>query len=209
MRYIIGIDFDNTIAGYDEVMCSVAVREGLLPPGTGKTKREIRDMIRRLPDGERKWRTVQAFAYGPCIGDASLIDGVWDFIEMCKRQHWTVVVVSHKTEFAGLAQFKSNLRVSALDWMKKYRFFDTDDGLNLSRQDVYFESTRRSKIERIKTLKCTHFIDDLEETFLEDTFPTNVQKVLYAPYGQHLSLPDATIAVSWKEISDHIFSSRV
>ena len=32
---------------------------------------------------------------------------------------------------------------------------------NLRREDIYFEETKQRKIERIKKLGCTHYIDDL------------------------------------------------
>ena len=50
--------------------------------------------------------------------------------------------------------------------MEQQGFFDPK-GLNLKRENVYFESTREEKVARIGFLKCTHFIDDLEETFDE------------------------------------------
>ena len=39
--------------------------------------------------------------------------------------------------------------------------------LGLTEGDVFFNSTREEKIERIANLRCTDFIDDLEETFLK------------------------------------------
>jgi len=81
--------------------------------------------------------------------------------------------------------------------------------LGLTFDDVYFESTRREKIERIKEIQCTHFIDDLEETFLEDTFPTDIEKILYMTYMKHSAVQGVRLAASWKEIKDHVFGSSI
>jgi hypothetical protein len=71
---------------------------------------------------------------------------------------------------------------------------------------VYFESTRMDKIERIKKLKCTHFVDDLEEVFIEESFPSGVKKILYAPGADHSDINGIIIAENWKRIYEHCFS---
>ena len=91
--------------------------------------------------------------------------------------------------------------------MKQNRFLEAD-GLGVSPADVYFEVTRRDKVERLKNLGCTHFIDDLEEVFLDASFPTNVEKILYDPYEQNSLLPGVKVAKTWKEISEYFFDAR-
>jgi hypothetical protein len=207
MEDIVGVDFDNTIVDYSDVMHSAAVRQGLISPGVRQSKKDIRDAIRHLPDGEIKWQKLQAIVYGPMMGAASLIDGVRTFFELCKQHKVRAYIVSHKTEFARRDETSTNLREAALAWMSENGFFEAD-GMGLSRHDVYFESTRREKIERIRRLGCTHFIDDLEETFLEESFPADVEKILYAPHVQHSSLQGVKVAATWKEICDYFFDAR-
>lgn len=207
MDYIIGVDFDNTIVSYDEVIYNVALEKGWIKPEAKKSKKEIRDTIRQLPGGEIKWQRVQAAVYGPRMGEARLIDGVRPFFEWCKRHQVRVYIVSHKTEFARRDETGTNLRMTALVWMRQNGFFDSD-GMGLPEKNVYFESTRRQKVARIRELKCSHFIDDLEETFLETGFPPNVKKILYAPHKVHSSLLGVRVVSSWEEISDYFFSTR-
>jgi hypothetical protein len=207
MPLIIGVDFDNTLTSYDDLMHSIAIQHGLIPPDTPKSKKEIRDTIRQLPNGEIRWQQLQAIAYGPRMGEARLIDGVKRFFELCQQHPIKVYIISHKTEFANLDETGTNLRLAALDWMTRNGFFD-NDGLGISREDVYFESTRRKKIQRIEQLQCTHVIDDLEETFLEDSFPTHVEKILYAPRPRHLSLPGVRIVSTWREICEYFFDTE-
>lgn len=198
----VGIDFDNTLVDYDDIMHRAAVRFGFIDSDASRSKKNIRDEVRRLPDGEMKWRKLQAFVYGEAMDEARLMEGVRDFFDLCKRAGIRTYIVSHKTEFAVADEKKINLRQVALEWMDKRGFFD-EDGLGLSRRDVYFEMTRQEKVERIKKLGCTHFIDDLEETFQESSFPRDVQKFLYAPHNGNVSSRDVRVSRTWDEIREY------
>ena len=199
---VIGIDFDNTIISYDEIMHKFAVQWDFIEADSTKSKKEIRNKIRLLPDGEMKWQKLQAVVYGTEIEQASLPDGVLLFIKGCKKNDIPVYIVSHKTAFASFDK-TVNLRQAALSWMQKNGFFNS---CGLSRKNVYFESTRHEKIDRIRHLKCTHFVDDLEETFLEPSFPASVKKFLYAPHTRHSFLPGVKVVSSWTEINDYFFN---
>lgn len=206
MGLLIGIDFDNTIASYDDILHKIAVSRGLILQDTPKTKKEIRDGIRRLPHGDIGWQRLQSIVYGSRMEEAKLMDGVQTFLDLCKRHKIPVRIVSHKTQYANFDETRTNLRVAALNWMKANRFFDSD-GLGLFQSEVYFESTRLLKIERIRSLGCTHFVDDLEETFLEASFPANIEKILYAPHPQSSYPHGVKVFTSWKEISGHFFAA--
>ena len=206
MKYIIGIDFDNTLVSYEQVIYKVAEQQGLNICGTNKSKKNIRDSIRLLPNGEIEWQKLQAIVYGPRMGEAKLIDGVKEFLSLCKQNNIKVYIVSHKTEYARFDQTKTNLRKAALSWMGKNGFFE-DDGLGLSKENVYFEATRIEKIERIRYLACTHFIDDLEELFLELSFPAGIVKVLFAPDKLSLAgeISDVRLYNTWNDIGSYLF----
>jgi len=204
MGYVIGVDFDNTIVGHDDLIYKVARERGLIPPVTPKSKREIRDAMRRSPEGEISWQQVQAVVYGPRMPESVLIDGVERFLKTCRRLEVPVFIVSHKTAFASYDATRTNLRKAALDWLRDRGFFGVN-GMGMTPDQVFFESTRHEKIERIKQLGCTHFIDDLEETFLEDSFPEHVVKILYDPHLAHGPLPGVIALSSWEEIVDRLF----
>lgn len=200
---ILGIDFDNTIVNYDNVLYERALQSGLIPSGVERDKKNIRDKIRGLPDGEIKWQKLQAFIYGKGMKGSLLSEGIKPFFDACRDAAIRVSIISHKTQFASLDDERVDLRETAVDWMKRNRFFEKN-GLGLSLERVYFESTRQGKIERIKQLGCTHFIDDLEETFLEDSFPANVERILYAK--ENSGLKDVKALASWKDIYDYFFT---
>ena len=206
MPYIVGIDFDNTIVSYNDVIHRSAILFGFISKDAPRSKRSIRDEIRRLPDGEVKWCKLQAFVYGEKMNEAKLIEGVKDFFKLCKKIGTQVYIVSHKTNFAAADEKGINLRELALEWMNAQGFFD-DESLGLSPQDVYFEMTRKEKIERIKELGCTHFIDDLEEIFLEKSFPVHTVKILYSSQQDISCYEDMIVMRNWKEIHDHFVNN--
>ncbi len=177
----IGIDFDNTIAGYDGVFGPVARELGFLEDGINGPKTEIRNALRaRGDDGERDWQRLQGQVYGKFMGRAEMIDGVDGFLSTCRDNRETVFIVSHKTEVGHHDPDRVNLRDAALAWMTDKGFFDAD-GFAIPKENVFFEATRTEKIARIKALDCTHFIDDLEEIFLDPEFPETTQRFLLGP----------------------------
>jgi hypothetical protein len=207
MTGTIGIDFDNTIVSYDELMHRAALDCGLIADGGDRTKRTVRDRVRQLPNGEVEWQKLQALAYGPRMHEARIADGAAEFIRWCHDAGMGVFIVSHKTEYARYDATRTNLRLAALDWMAAHRFFE-HDGLGLDRECVYFESTRADKIARIGAIGCSYFVDDLEEVFLEPSFPADVLKILYAPNASHCAVEGATVAPSWRALREYLVSSR-
>ena len=205
--WVIGVDFDNTIASYDELMHTIALERGLIGADVAKNKKLIRDAIRALPGGEEHWRGLQVTVYGPRMHEAKLIDGVKEFFLDCKRRSIPVRIVSHKTEYANFGVASVNLREVAAAWLEQQGFFGPGPGLR--RTDVFFESTRAEKIGRIKALRATHFIDDLEETFLEPSFPQDVTKILLTAHSGSDNIGGATAFKEWAQIHDHLLGSAV
>jgi hypothetical protein len=207
MMRAIGIDFDNTIVSYDELMYRAAIDHGLIRDGADRTKRAVRDRIRQLPDGEVHWQKLQALAYGPLMRQARPTEGAEDCIRGCREAGLDVFIVSHKTEYATYDETRTNLRTAALEWMAAHRFFDAA-GLGLTRSRVYFESTRAEKIARIAAIDCSLFIDDLEEVFLEPSFPPHVRRILYAPDATGVPASGVTVMRSWSALCEYLLDSR-
>jgi hypothetical protein len=203
-RTIIGIDLDNTLICYDELFHFAAHQEGLIELSAAKNKEGIRDTIRLLPQGESQWTRLQAIVYGPLVSAAKAFEGSEDFLRHCAAGGIRALIVSHKTHFAPLDGKRVDLREAALEWMKAKQFFDSD-GCGLSPDDVFFESTRSEKIERIRSLGCTHFIDDLAEVFAESSFPPNIAKLLFAPHGANAGRQDIEVFKTWRELDEFFF----
>ena len=200
---VIGIDLDNTLICYDDLFFRAACEEKLIDPSSPKGKESVRDSIRLLPDGERKWTRLQAIVYGPSIADAMPFEGVDAFLNHCANFGLRIRIISHKTHSATLDGKTVDLRKSALEWLEMKGFFDL---AALVPDDVHFELTRREKIERIRSVGCTHFIDDLAEVFNEISFPFQTAKLLFAPHGTPNPPPDSRVFSSSGR--DRLFSFR-
>lgn len=204
---IIGIDFDNTLAIYDDLFLRLAIERGFIEPDAQKNKKDVRDTLRSLPNGEIEWQKLQGVIYGPRMGEAQINPDVSDFIRLCRTQRAQLHIVSHKTEFANHDETQTNLRDAAMHWMNAHNFFEPS-GFGFSQEDVNFVSTRREKSMSIQQLGCTHFVDDLEEVFQEPSFPPKVQKILFAKRTPDSDLPDVFIAETWDQVGAVIFPNE-
>lgn len=207
MAFRIGIDFDNTIACYDEVFVRTAKAEGLIPHDLRGGKAAVRDFILRLNSGEEKWQRLQGRVYGYQMDDASLFEGAARFLSRCgQRADTKVFIVSHKTEFGHFDPSGINLREVARAWMAQRGFFEKG-GFNLSGDALYFEPTRDDKIDRIARLGCTHFIDDLEEVLGHSRFPAGVRRILFLNGRSDRPAVSYEVCADWQEIEEAVFAN--
>jgi hypothetical protein len=201
-RLRIGVDFDNTIIAYDHVFCTVGKRCGLLDPDFLGHKQAVRDAIRLSPAGELGWQRLQGHVYGKGLADATVVPGFEDFLRRCGRERCGVVVVSHKTEYGHFDPDRINLRTTARDWMAAKGLFVGEHAI--SPTDVYFESTRAEKVERIAALGLTHFIDDLEEVLTDPGFPPRIKRILLAQTKHDTDAPYVSCP-TWQAVEELVF----
>jgi hypothetical protein len=127
------------------------------------------------------------------------------FMAECRRRNIALRIVSHKTRYAAADPDGVDLREAARDWLVASGILDAG-GLCLA--DVFFEDTRSNKVRRIRSLWCSHFVDDLDEIFLESDFPHQTIGLLFDPHGIY---PDSHLGLgvcrSWQQISKHVFDS--
>lgn len=198
---LIGIDFDNTIVNYTHVLEKHASELGFAVHGLGK--RAIRDAIRASIHGDLGWQKLQGLIYGPSMIEAQVMDGVNDFLTKCHYLGVRVKIVSHKSEYAGIDPSRTPLRQSAINWMSNKGFF-TRYGIGID--DIHFCDTKAIKIERIKSLNVSVFIDDLEEILGDSNFPEGVRRILFAPEGALNQVPYEVFR-SFKDIQRELFDA--
>jgi hypothetical protein len=203
----IGIDFDNTIVGYDKVFLAAARERQLVGEHFVGDKRAIRDAVRLLPDGELKWQRLQGYVYGRGISDAVMFDGLDRFLRRCRSEAHTVMIVSHKTEYGHFDANQVKLRQAAHSWMTAQGFF-REDRYGIFSNHIFFESTRAEKLQRIADLACTHFIDDLEEVLSDPSFPPTVARILFAERAVGSGDLPYLVCPTWRHIEEVIFSER-
>ncbi len=95
----IGVDFDNTIVTYDSVFHRYGAELGLIPASAPRSKREVRDRIRRLPDGNARWTELQGLVYGLHMDEAEPAAGVLGFLHECRAKEIGLSIISHKTRY--------------------------------------------------------------------------------------------------------------
>lgn len=208
MKVTLGLDFDNTLIAYDQLIHKIACDSGLISRTTPINKRVIRDQLWSLPEGDLHWQRIQSQIYGKRIHEATVASGLKEFIVWCRKENFKIYIISHKTAHAVQDPTLTNLREAALSWMDKSSFFEPSI-LDFNRSDVFFESTKEEKIARIISLECTHFVDDLIEIFQHPHFPNGVKKILYSPLRENITSDNIFTFQNWKEIGEFFANSRV
>lgn len=202
----IGIDFDNTIVGYDDAFLAIAKDLKLVTDDFSGDKRAIRDAIRLLPEGEVAWQRLQGSVYGQALEQAVIFEGVDAFLGRCRDEGYPVFIVSHKTEYGHFDPKRVPLRKAALSWMERRGFFTTS-GYAIPVENVFFEDTRTDKLRRIANLACTHFIDDLEEVLNDPSFPP-IRRILFARHRPNADPLPYPICGTWQKVETEVFGAR-
>lgn len=178
VQSVIGLDLDNTIVCYEQLLAKLSSGYGWAPDAVGK--RAIRDWIRSSEEGDAGWQRLQGEIYGPRMLDAQLMPGVLEFLKACQLHNIRVVIISHKSEYAVVDPSRTPLRHAAMNWMRINGFFE--NGL-IAHQDVFFADTKDQKVNLIRELGVSIFVDDLEEILTHPTFPEGTRRFLFSPDG--------------------------
>ena len=204
---IIGLDFDNTIVDYSNIFPDFAYKLGYLASPSPLPKENIKSIVFKLPEGEVKWGLLQAEVYSEGIVNAKIMKGFHRFIKLCRSNNISVSIVSHKTIYNKYDLKRRNLRKSAMNWIKAHNFFN-NNSLCFEDTQIHFEDTPLAKIKRIKQLKCTHFIDDLETILLHPNFPYNVVKILLCLDENYNNDKQLNVCRNWNDVTNYVFYNR-
>ena len=200
----IGLDFDNTIANYDQAFPEVARILGYETNNLNATlnKRDLKLKLLKQPDGDTAWQKVQGLVYGKFIDLASLYPGVYEFVLRALASGHEIFIVSHKTELGHFDESRTPLRQAATTWLINQKLVgDSDSKIKL--QNIYYAETRDEKINKIVELQLDVFIDDLDEVLSDRSFPKSTRKILF---GSVETTSEEILAIqSWREVGDELF----
>jgi len=203
MTLRIGVDFDNTIACYDQVFVDVARTLRMLDGSVESSKAQVKESLLSRPDGDLAWQKLQGQVYGKYMHLASVFHGFIEFLCLARLKGHSVFVVSHKSEYGHFDDDMVPLRDAAINWMRANGLVGSK-AFSLTENEVFFEPNRELKIERIRELECACFIDDLQDIFEEPAFPVETGKVLFNPRRAATSDHAGHVACSWREITQHL-----
>ena len=200
----IGLDFDNTIANYDQAFPEVARILGYETNDLTATlnKRDLKLKLLKLPDGDTAWQKVQGLVYGKFIDLASLYPGVYEFVLRALASGHEIFIVSHKTELGHFDESRTPLRQAATTWLINQKLVgDSDSKIKL--QNIFYAETRDEKINKMVELQLDVFIDDLDEVLSDRSFPKSTRKILF---GSVETTSEEILAIqSWREVGDELF----
>jgi hypothetical protein len=184
---IVGVDFDNTIVGYDDAFHQAAVERNLIDGSAVRAqKAAVREALRSA-GRDAEWTALQGLVYGPRMPAAVALPGALDAIRELRAAGTSVFIVSHKSRYAHAGP-RHDLHETAHRWLSDHAVLA--DG-------VYFEPTREAKLERIGELGCTHFVDDLPEVLCAPGFPPGVERILL---GHPSDVPGLVQVDAWRDL---------
>jgi hypothetical protein len=140
---------------------------------------------------------MQGLAYGPEILRAQPYEGFPNFLEKLKASDIEATIISHKTKHPYRGP-RYDLHAAARSFLDK-RAID---------MPIHFEPTKESKIQRIADLHCDRFIDDLPEFLTLESWPPEVDRLLFDPGDTHADDPRYQRYISWDQIATEVFTTK-
>jgi hypothetical protein len=201
----IGIDFDNTIACYDGVFHAAALERGLIPAGLDRDKNSVRDYLNGTGKASA-FTELQGHVYGARMDLASPYPGFSGFVATAREAGHDLFIVSHKTRHPILGP-KHDLHAAARGFLASQGLIGDDAG-QIEPSRVFFELTKEAKVQRIATLSCDAFIDDLPEIFGQPGFPEATRRILFDPIDQFRDIKFDSCS-SWAEIAAELCREHV
>jgi len=192
----IGLDFDNTIVCYDEAFYTLALEGQSIPANLPRTKEHVKAHLQAQGRNDY-WTELQGLAYGPRMESASTFPGFEKFLsDVLSATKAEVFIVSHRSPkpYSGL---DCDLHAAARTWLSRRPWIQNQQILM---KNIYFESTKKEKIQRIAELKLDVFVDDLVEIFTDPAFPPLQNKIHFRPSGKGASDAGLIPVKGWDDI---------
>lgn len=202
----IGLDFDNTIVCYEQVIAQMAEKLFDLPKEVPQTKVGLRDHLQATGRGN-EWTAFQGELYGPGMQYAMPFEGAIAAMQSLAEDGHELLIISHRSRrpYAGKHH---DLHAAARNWVAdrlqaKGLFGDAGD-----EDCVYFLETLDQKIEMITHLGCNVFLDDLPEVLTAPSFPATTLGILFDPAAASEAVKESgTFRITcWAELSGLLLS---
>ena len=176
---LIGLDFDNTIACYDQAIALLAEEMFELPADVPLTKLGLRNFL-RYAGREMEWTAFQGELYGPGMRYAEPFDGAIATMQQLVNAGNELVIISHRTRWPYAGEFH-DLHLAARNWVADRLQSVGLFGSMGDKSAVNFLETRDQKVAMVAELSCGIFIDDLPEVLEAPDFPSDTYTILFNP----------------------------
>lgn len=198
----IGLDFDNTIACYDQAIAVLAEEVLELPEELPRTKLALRDFLRSA-GREPEWTAFQGELYGPGMRYAKPFEGAIDAMQQLVVAGHDLMIISHRSSrpYTGPPY---DLHEAARDWITEN--LGSNGLFKGETSSINFLETRKEKLACIFDLDCQVFIDDLPEVLQEQDFPATTLGILFDPSAASLSHSMHTRISKWPEVIEIVRS---
>ena len=175
---IFGIDFDNTIVNYNLAFKKAIKQEKInfsksLEKEKFNSKIKIRNYFLQNNDIDL-WKKIQSNVYSKYIFEGYLNIEILKLLKHLDKKKIKFYIVSHKTIYPYIGK-KINLHRLSKKWLKLNLFNEKNNFKK--KYKFFFETTKKKKINKIKLLKITHFIDDLDDIL--NHLPPNIKKIKF------------------------------
>ena len=193
----IGIDLDNTIINYDNIFEKAAKNKNLVDENWCGRKENIKKEILKQKNGTLIWQFIQGEVYGDLIKNANLNTGVYQFILRALVNDCKIYIISHKTKYA-----QHSKKILLRDKSTKYLINKNIIG-KINIKNIFYENSRRDKINRINKKNLSWYIDDLSVILKDKRLENKSKKILYQKKSLRKYVDFCTN--DWYEISNIIF----
>jgi hypothetical protein len=172
MSIKIGIDLDNTIISYNNIINLLAKKKYKLNKEKNNKVLIKKEIIKKY--GEVEWTKFQSLLYGENLKFAEVFYNFKKNISKIKNDY-EIYIISHKTKYPYIGK-KINLIYESKKFIKINKISYCKNEI-IKKENIYFENTIENKIKRIKKLKINYFIDDLEGIL--NKLPNNINKIIF------------------------------
>ena len=200
MSLKIGVDLDNTVVVYNELILDICYEEGIKIPPDLFTKEAISDFL-KATGRNKEWTDIQALIYGPEMCRAKLAPGFSEFSALVFKTNSKLTLISNRSYYAAHdTEEKYNLHSCAKNWIEK--------NLPCTFESVNFENSTGNKIRLASASNLDYFIDDLDEMVSGINVKIECIKINnQASMFQIKNKESPNVVLNWFGIAKKIFGS--
>ena len=181
-----GFDLDNTLIDFS-ISAKIYSRSNNLEKCDDI--KSLRSLLRTNDPTGYSWQKAQSWIYTEGLSFAYLNPGAKELCTYLESKNFRLQIVSHKTSNTPKLFGEKPLRNLATQWLK-------ESELSIyfaNKESIHYESTRLSKVKKIRSLNLGYFVDDLIEVFTEYEYPKEIESYLfgscnvYIPWVRNIS----------------------